>query len=68
MLSLVFLCPLDCNTPDHSKFQEVTPIVILQLGQRWSTCEDTLLGQGQLCNVELDTENWFVRCGAFYFP
>ena len=68
ILSLVILCLLDCSTPDPSSFQEVMPIIVLQLCQIYSTCEDTLLGQGHLSNIELDTENWFVRSGAVYFP
>lgn len=68
MLSLVVLCPLDCDAPEPSSFQEVTPLIVLQLCQWWSTCEDTLSGQGHMSNIELDTENWFVRSGPFYFP
>lgn len=44
------------------------PIIVLQLGQRCSTSENTLLGQGHLSNIEPDPENWFGRSGTVYFP
>lgn len=66
MFSLVVLCPLDCSAPAPSSFQGGTPLIVLQLGQRCSTCEDTLLGQSHVSNVELDTENWFVRSGMLF--
>lgn len=68
LVPLVILCPLDCTTLDPSSFQEVTPIIVMQLGQGCSTCEDMLLGQGHVSNIDLDNENWFVRSGTFYFP
>lgn len=56
------------SLPDPSSFQEVTPVIVPQLGQRCSTCEDMLLGQDPMSDTELDTENGFVRSRSFYFP